>query len=58
MRNERLLNGDVFVCQGDKGSVVLASFMSAWHKLGSTERREPLMRKCLHKIRQACRAFS
>jgi hypothetical protein len=29
---------------------VLASFMSTWHKLESSEKREPQWRKCLHKI--------
>jgi hypothetical protein len=29
---------------------VLASFMSTWHKLESSKRREPQLRKCLYKI--------
>lgn len=29
---------------------VLVGFMSLWHKLESSERREPQLRKCLHKI--------
>ena len=32
------------VCQVGKGSVVLANFMSAWHRLESSERREPQLR--------------
>ena len=29
---------------------VMAGFMSPWHKIESLERKEPQLRKCLHKI--------
>jgi hypothetical protein len=35
------LNDAAFVCQVDKGSIVLHSFMSTWHKLNSSGRGEP-----------------
>jgi hypothetical protein len=35
------LNRDVFMCQVDQGSVVLASLMLIRHKLDSSGKREP-----------------
>jgi hypothetical protein len=39
-------NSEVFVCQVDKGSVVLATFLKQ-----ASEKREPQLRKCPHNIR-------
>ena len=36
--------------------LVLTSFMSAYHKLAVSERKEPQLRKCFNKIH--CKAFS
>lgn len=39
------INSDLFVCQVDKESIIMASFMSTWHKLELSERRVPQLRK-------------
>ena len=45
-RKENLwLNSDVSLCQTAKGSVVLSNFVSTWHKLESSDRKEPQLRK-------------
>jgi hypothetical protein len=50
-RKERSwFNNDLFVCQFDNGSIVLASFMSTSHKLELSKRREPQLKKSTPKI--------
>lgn len=39
------INSDIFVCQVDKESIMMASFMSTWHKLELSERKVPHLRK-------------
>ena len=48
---KKLCESYVFVYQVNQGSVILVSSMSSEHKLESSERREPQLRKCLHEIR-------
>ena len=44
---KKLCESYVFVYQVNQGSVILVSSMSSEHKLESSERREPQLRKCL-----------
>jgi hypothetical protein len=50
------MNSDVFVCQADKGSIVLADFVSIWHKLKLSQRKELQLRKYL--LWSSCKVFS
>ena len=43
--------GLIVLCQVDKGSVELTSLMSTWHTNELSERREPQLRNCIHKIK-------
>jgi hypothetical protein len=43
-------------CLENSTKIFLDSFVSVWHKLESSERREPQLGKFLHKIQLACRA--
>lgn len=63
IRKERLcFNGNVLVCQIHKGSIVLVTFLSIWHKLelfGKRNFRTHTKKKCMHCIvcRQISRVF-
>lgn len=58
IRKKRLwFNGNVLVCQIHKGSIVLVTFLSIWHKLELFGKRNfSRKKKCMHRI--ACRQIS